>query len=278
MVKSILLAVDGSTYTDAQVKYCTRLAKAFGSQVHVLTVVDVRFFEWAVSMGTEGFVPVIPSSVYQEETKRVLESKADAVLKKCAAILAKERVPFKSEKLHGPPADLICEQAYLADLVLIGVRGEFARWKSKIGGATLEVVVRQCDKPTLITPETYREIRRLLVAYDGSKKANKALQMAAYFAANLSAPLAVLTVHDADQLRQKYLQEAQTYLEAYAVETELIGIGGSPEKNIVNMAEERGMDLIVMGAFGHNRIREAILGSTTEYVMRNTNVPVLLCK
>ncbi len=278
MIKSILLAVDGSAYTDAELKFTIQLARAFDAQVHVLSVVDVRFFEWAVSMGTEGFVPVIPSTVYQEETKRVLESKAEAVLEKCSAILRQEKVVHKTEKLHGPPADIICEQSYLVDLLIIGARGEFARWKSKMGGATLEAVVRQCNKPTFITPQDYHDITKVLVAYDGSKKANNALQLAAYFATKLDAPLVVLTVSDNEPVRQKFLHEAETYLDAYEIPTDLVGVGGNPEKNIVAVAEEHRCNLIVMGAFGHNRIREAILGSTTEYVMRNAAVPVLLCK
>lgn len=278
MIKSILLSVDGSVYTDAQVKHCIQLAKAFQAKITVLSIVDVRFFEWAVSMGTEGFVPVIPSSVFRDESKRMLESKADAVLKKCSSILKKEKISFGIEKIHGPPADIICEKSYLVDLLIIGARGEFAKWKSKFGGATLEAVVRQCNKPIFITPKSFRRISKLLVAYDGSNKANKALQLAGFLAEKLGIPATILTVSENRQVQNKYLEEAETYLSPYEVETELIGVSGNPEKNIVKVAGEKDCDLIVMGAFGRTRIREAILGSTTEQVMRNTNVPVLLSK
>ena len=60
MVKSILLAVDGSAYTEFVLKYGVALAKAFDAHLRVLTVVDVRFFEWAVAIGVEGFAPVLP--------------------------------------------------------------------------------------------------------------------------------------------------------------------------------------------------------------------------
>ncbi|MFQ5637092.1 MAG: universal stress protein [bacterium] len=276
MIKSILLSVDGSSYTEAQIKHAITLTKAFQSKVHVLSVVDVRFFEWAVSMGTEGFVPVIPSSVFKDEAKRMLESKADAVLKKCSAILEKEKISYDTEKLHGPPADIICEKSYLVDLLIIGVRGEFARWKNKLGGATLEAVVRQCNKPIFITPKKFTKISKLLLAYDGSNKANRALQLAGFFATKLQIPVAVVVVNDNTQIQNRYLEQAQTYLDAYEVDVEFIGVAGNPEKNIVKMSEEKSCDLMVMGAFGHNRIREAILGSTTAYVMRNAKIPVLL--
>ncbi|NIR50074.1 universal stress protein [candidate division KSB1 bacterium] len=278
MIKSILLAVDGSVYTDAQVKHCVQLARAFQARISVLTVVDIRFFEWAVSMGTEGFVPVIPSAVYQEESKKMLESKADAVLKKCAAILRKEKIDFEAEKLHGPPADVIEEKSYLVDLLIIGARGEFAKWTSKFGGATLEVVVRQCNKPIFITSKEFKKISKMLIAYDGSDKANKALQLSGFVAENLQVPVTILSVSDNEQKRNRDLQNAETYLNPYDVDVELMGVHGNPEKNIVQISQEKKCDLIIMGAFGHSRFREAILGSTTEQVMRTSKIPLLLSK
>ncbi len=277
MIKSILLSVDGSTYTGAQVKHCIHLAKAFESMVHVISIIDIRIFEWP-TMSADGFVPVIPSTVYQNESKKMLDAKAEAVLSKCGRLLKAEKIEFSANKISGPPADIICDQAHLVDMLIIGARGEYAKWESKLLGATLEVVVRQFNKPILITPEKYKEISRLLIAYDGSSKANKALQMAGFFAAKLGIPIVLLTVHDSERMQNKNLLEAQTYLEPYEVELEAVGTSGAPEKEILKTAKNQKCDLIIMGAYGHSRIREAILGSTTDYVMRNSTLPVLLCK
>jgi len=278
MIKSILLAVDGSVYTDAQVSHGIELAKSFQSRIKVLSIVDIRVFEWAVAMGTEGFVPVIPSKVFQDESKRILESKADAVLEKCAALIEQHGLDYEVEKIHGPPADVICEKAHLVDLVIMGARGEYAKWESKLVGATLEAVVRQCNKPIFITPKALRNIKKILIAYDGSDKANHALQMGAFFAAKLEVPTTIVTIHDNEQMRKKFLREASTYLQPYSVDSETVGLSGSPENEIADFAHQNDIDLIMMGAFGHSRIREAILGSTTEQVMRKSKIPIVLCK
>lgn len=278
MIKSILLSVDGSTYTNAQVKYCVQLAKAFKSKVNVLSVVDIRIFEWAVVMGTEGFVPLFPSTAYKEESKNILETKATAVLDKCSTILTKEKVDFELEKIPGSPADVIYEKSHLVDLLVIGVRGEFAKWKRNLVGATLDAVIRQCNKPLLITTQKYKRISKILFAYDGSDKANKALQLAGFFATNLKVPIIVLSVHDNSQVRNRFLQEANTYFAPYKMTADLVGISGDPEKEIIRVSQDNDCDMIVMGAFGHSRIREAILGSTTEEVVRNAKIPVLLAK
>lgn len=278
MIKSILLSVDGSSYTEAQVKYCIQLAEAFNCKIKVLSIVDIRIFEWAVVMGTDGFVPMVPSNIYKEESQKILETKADAVLDKCSSILKQEGIDFEVEKISGPPVDIICEKARVVDLLLMGARGEFAKWKSRIVGATLDAVVRQWNKQILVTPEKFKRVSKVLFAYDGSDRANKALQLAGLFGTGLDVPVVILTIHDKKAIRKKYLDEAGIYLEPYKIPVELLGVSGHAEQEILNIADERQCDLIIMGAFGHSRIRETILGSTTEHVLKNKKIPVLLSK
>lgn len=278
MIKSILLPIDGSVYTEAQVRYTVELAHAFDARVSVLSILDVRIFEWAVVMGTDGFVPIIPSNVYKEESKKILESKAAAVLEKCSEILTSENVEFDAEKISGSPSDIICEKAPLVDLLVIGMRGEFAKWKKNLVGATLDAVMRQWSKSILVTSREFKSIGSILFAYDGSERSNKALQLVGLFATQLSAPVTVLSVHDKEMFRSKLLEEAQSYLKPYKAQVDLVGVSGNPEKEIIRVAGERHCDLMIMGAFGHSRIREAILGSTTEQVVRKADVPVLLSK
>ncbi len=278
MIKSILLSVDGSSYTDAQVKYCIQLAKAFKCKIKVLSIVDIRIFEWAVVMGTDGFVPMVPSNIYKEESQKMLETKADAVLDKCSSILKHEGIDFEVEKISGPPVDIICEKSRLVDLLLMGARGEFAKWKSHVVGATVDAVVRQWNKPIFINPEKFKKVSKILFAYDGSDKANKALQLAGLFATELGVPVVILTVHGKESIRNKFLEEAKIYLEPYEIPVEFLGVSGHPEQEILNVADERQCGLIIMGAFGQSRIREKILGSTTEHILRNKKIPVLLSK
>ncbi len=278
MMKSICLPVDGSIYTDSQLRHAITFARAFDATVRVLSIIDVRLLDWAVVMGTNGFVPVVPSSVYKEESKRILEEKSQAVLEKCATILTENKVAYTTQQIQGAPADVICEQAHHVDIIFIGARGEFAKWKRNLVGATVDAVVRQWPKPILITPQKYQPIKKILFAYDGSDRSNRALQLVGYCASHLDLPVCVLTVSDKEGLRKRVLAEAGTYLDNYGAKAELIGVPGSPEKEIIRLAAERECNFMIMGAFGHSRIREAILGSTTEQIMRSAQLPVLLSK
>jgi nucleotide-binding universal stress UspA family protein len=278
MIKSILLSVDGSLYTESAIRNAIHLAHAFGAKIRVLSVVDVRTFEWAMSVGADAFVPIIPSAVYLEETKKLQKQKAEAVLQKSEALLREAGVKFVLNREAGSPTEVISERIRRADLLVMGARGEFAAWKSKEIGATLDYVTRQVRKPILIVSKDFKPITNILAAYDGSDTANKALSLAGYFANKLHLPVTVLAISSRKNGAALMLDEAEEYLGNYDVVCRKIRIAGTPESKICEYAHEHRFDLIVMGAYGHSRIREAILGSTTQTVMRMAQVPVLLAK
>ena len=278
MIKTILLPVDGSEYTSAVLSYGIALAKKFAAKIKVLSVIDIRMFEWALSFGSDGFVPLVPSTSYQEQTKELLENKSAAIVDKSKKILQNEAVEFETEIVHGSPIEIITEQSDIVDLIIMGNRGEYARWKSKMIGATLEAVTRQINKPIFITPIKYADIANILVAYDGSELSTKALQIAGYFGCTLNVSLTVLTITDDKDWGDRIRKKSEKYLEPYKLACNCEVLPGDVEDEILRFANKNKMDLLIMGAYGHSRIREAILGSTTAQIMRNADIPVLLAK
>lgn len=279
MIKSILLAVDGSNYTEAILKYGIDFAQKTDAHLRVLTVIDIRIFEWAVAIGVEGFAPIIPSTTYQEESQKILEDKAAKVLDRAGKVLKKAKISFDSEKVSGSPVEIICDRARLSDLVIMGSRGEFASWRDKMLGATLEATTRLCIKPIMVTEKVYKQITGILVSYDGSNSSNKALPWAGYLAKQMGVPITILTVNSDEEAAKATLKEATDYLASYKLRKMGTRIKeGDSETKIVETCKEVKADLIIMGSFGHSRIREAILGSTTVQVMRKSPVPVLMIK
>lgn len=279
MIKSILLAIDGSNYTETILKYGIDLASKTDALLRVLTVIDIRIFEWAVAIGVEGFAPIIPSTAYQEESQKILEDKAEKVLERAGKVLKKAKVSYEVEKASGSPVEIICDRARLSDLVIMGSRGEFGTWRDKMLGATLEAATRLCIKPIMVTEKKYKEISSILVSYDGSNNSNKALPWAGYLAKQLGVPLNVLTVNSDEENAKNTLKEATDYLSSYKLsKLNTIIKEGEAETSIVEASKETKADLILLGSYGHSRIREAILGSTTVQVMRKSSVPVLMVK
>jgi len=139
-------------------------------------------------------------------------------------------------------------------------------------------VARKCPRPVFISPMKFREIRRMVLAYDGSERASHAMRAAAEFASSLSIPIAVLTVARDQKTGERTLEEARKYFEPYSLPTEFKLLGGHANEEIVKFIKEYEADLLFIGAYGHSRIIEMVLGSTTEYVLRNTPCPVFLSR
>jgi len=279
MIKSILLPIDGSTYSESILQYGKYLAENLDAALHVLTVIDIRLYEWNLAAGTDSFVPVIPSSEFQEESQRVQEERADRILKKADEILKPTGLTYDLIKQSGIPVDEICQEARTNDLVIMGVRGEYERWRNKLLGATVESVTRQINTSTLLVDKKFEPFESVICGYDGSNYAIKALQISAYLAMSMKKDLNVIAVFDSEDEGKEVLDEAARYLQPYKIPFKLFLEKGDVTEELITLRKtiER-PSLIVIGSYGHSRLREAILGSITVEVMRKADKPIILAK
>jgi nucleotide-binding universal stress UspA family protein len=278
-VKNILATVDGSIYSNAVLQQTIQLAKKFDALVRFLSIVDVRIFEWSVSIGADGFMPMMPATAtYQREAQRALEEKAHEVLKACEREAKKADIQFVTQRISGSPVEVICEQARLVDLIVMGRRGEYARWGHKLMGATLDGTVRQANKPVFVLPQQYHPIAKMLLAYDCSPQANHGLQIAADMADRFQCPLVILSVDEDLDSGHRTVDEAEQYLRPYNLQTSSRIQGGKASDSILQTCQEEKVDLVIMGVHGHARLWEALLGCTAEEVLRRIDLPLLLVR
>ena len=94
----------------------------------------------------------------------------------------------------------------------------------------------------------------------------------------VGAPLTVITVARDPKMGERVIGEARHYLEPYRVGAAFKQINGHAHEEIVRFLGESETDLLFIGAYGHSRIIEMVLGSTTEYVLRNAPCPVFLSR
>ncbi len=278
-MKNILATVDGSAYSKAVLQQAIELAIKYDALVRFLSIVDVRIFEWSISVGADGFMPMMPATAtYQKEAQKVLEEKAEEVLRTCAREAEKAGIHFITRKISGSPVEVICEQARMVDLIVMGRRGEYARWGHKLMGATLDGTVRQASKPVFILPQQYRPIRKMLLAYDRSSQASHGLQIAADLAGRFQCPLVILAIDEDPASGQRTIDEARQYLQSYKLETSAKILRGKASDAILEACESEGADLVIMGVHGHVRLWEALLGCTAEEVLRRIDLPLLLVR
>lgn len=270
MFKNILLPTDGSDYSLTASRYAIELAKLYKATIHGLSVVNVKLTQGSLIADLSTIVRLAPRQV-----EEVLHDKGQVVLDELGKICEEAGVRCKMSSSMGIVGESICEKARIADLIVMGKYGESGKWAGPLLGSVAEMVVRQADKPVLLASNEYEPVDKILIAYDSGRSANYMLHFAGDLAMNLKIPVTLLVVSDDLERAVAVLDEGQSYLEAYDVEVDIVLKDGEPAEEILLVARENDVNLIAMGAYGHN-IREFIMGSITEHVMRTASCPILL--
>ncbi len=276
MLKSFLVTVDGSEYSAAAAEYAAALAAGRKGRITLLYVINITALEGPFLADLSGSIGVSPFLDFQRQVRAAMEDKAAVVLRTHAEALSKKGLECSTKIETGVVSRVICQEAMEHDAVVIGRRGEHASWRGFLLGSVVEDVVRGCAKPVIVTPREVRSLCRILAAYDGSRTSNRALGVAVALAEGLGLPMAVVAVSSDSSAGHSLLDEAGAFLEPHDVEVERILESGQPVDGILSAADREHCDLIVMGAYGHSRVRELLLGSTTDGILRKARVPVLL--
>ena len=276
MIKRILVPTDGSAASSSGAAYAVGLAQQYVARLHGLHVIDVRLLEGPFLRDISSSLGVEPYGNYLTGIGDILRERGKAVLAAFHDLCADANVEADSSLDSGLIAHCIVERSELSDLIVMGRSGEHSGFLAGLLGSTAQAVIRRAHCPVLVTGRAEAGLRRFLVAYDGSVHAKKALQMAAALAETWGVPFDVLVVGETGI--EGRFSEARSYLEAHEVEAEYISRTGDPSESIVAVAAEHAADLVVMGAYGHTKVRELVVGSTTDYAIHHAPCPVLLTR
>jgi nucleotide-binding universal stress UspA family protein len=275
MIKQILVPTDGSEHASLGVQYGVGLAKQHEASLVGLHVIDIHLLEGPFLRDISASLGTAPYVNYQNNMALILEEKGKAALEDFRQRAEKSGVQFQAMQITGAVASAIVEQSELADLIVMGRGGEHGEFLGGLVGSTTESVVRHAKCPVLVTGRKEARIQRFVVAYDGSPHARHALQFATSIGEAWLVPFEVLVV---SKNGDGVLTEAKHYLQAHDLQVEYTVREGDPREVIVDFTRERQADLLVMGAFGHSKVRELLLGSTTQYVINHAPCPVLLAR
>ena len=276
MIKNILVPLDGSEHSRAALEYGLWLAQKFDGTLfgqHVIDTISIEGTFFHDVSGSLGFEPYLDFSTKMRE---ILEERGKNILQSFAERCREKNVSHQTFLDMGLIANEICERSKVADLVMVGHRGINEEFSTGLLGTTAETITRKCPRPVFVSTKKFKPVERPLLAYDGSQRASSAMESAAEFCARLALPLTVLTVAREDKLGETIQHQARAYLGSYKIDTRFERARGYPEQKIIEYISTFDHDLIFIGAYGHRRIIEMVLGGTTEYVMRNATCPVFM--
>jgi nucleotide-binding universal stress UspA family protein len=278
MIKNILVPLDGSEHSRAALEYAQWLAAKFDGTLfgqHVIDTISIEGTFFHDVSGSLGFEPYLDFSTKMRE---ILEERGKSILEAFAESCRENGIRHQTFLDMGLIANEICGRAKVADLVVVGHRGINEEFSTGLLGSTAEAITRKSPRPVFVSTKKFKPVERPMLAYDGSQRASSAMESAAEFCTRLGLPLTVLTIGREDKLIESIQHQAKAYLGSYAIETQYENARGYPEQKIIEFLATFGHDLLFIGAYGHRRIIEMVLGSTTEYVMRNATCPVFMTR
>lgn len=279
----VLVATDGSEYSQNTADYVARLASMLPLDVDLTLVVD--------------------KGRRTSETREGAAVTTEPALDRIADFLRSRSVSVNPRVLYGNPAAALCAAATKEDfpLLVLGRRGR-GELQDILFGSVSNKIVQHCAKPALFVKKggTARASEpggqpiQVLVAVDGSRGANACLDLLATFGAPEAFDVTLLSVvnpepPDAErltgELRYKALQDlhrgadailakAAARLPAFTVHARVDE--GKPGPTICRIAEEDGHEIVLVGRRGLGEIADILFGSVSHYVLHHSPSHVLL--
>ncbi len=212
-----------------------------------------------------------------EQQARLAQRRGRIVLEEAKARMVSAGVSDVTVTLrNGDLIETVLEFETDVDCIVIGKRGEAADFAKLHLGSNLERVVRSSTKPVLVASRAFKPIKRFLIAFDGGASAMKAVDYIARGPVFSGLEGEILTVGPDTPESRGALDRMAAMLAAGGHSVRADVLSGQADRVIANRVEQGGIDLLVMGAYGHSRIRNLIIGSTTTEMIRSCLIPIML--
>lgn len=284
MTQKIIALVDGSIYSESVCHHAAWIAKRTDAPVELIHVLGRR--ENTANTDLSGAIRLGARSALLEELAdldaqraKLISHRGRAVLEDARAIVDQDGVTEITTRLrHGDVVEAIAEIEQDARVILIGKRGEASDFAKGHLGSNLERIVRAAHRPVFVASRAFNPIETVLVAYDGGTSSMKAVDHIARSPLFADLKVTVVTVGNETADTKKGLADAKALLGAAGIDADTRIIQGQPETALGELVDAEGFGMVVMGAYGHSRIRSLVIGSTTTEMVRSCKVPVVLMR
>ena len=282
MTNKILALVDGSAYSESVCHHTAWIAGRLSASVDVMHVLGRREtgagqnLSGALTLGARSAL-LAELSAADETRARLAQTKGRAILEDAQKILEADGTgPVVPHLRKGDLLEAVREVEPDLRAIVIGKRGEGADFATGHLGSNLERIARASKVPVVVASRSFKPITKVLVAFDGSPSAMKAIERMSKSPVFEGLEITVLYVDNGSGRIGSRMDDAVAALEAAGLIATARTIKGEPDEALQQIVATEGFDLLVMGAYGHSRIRSLIIGSTTTAMVQAVKIPVLL--
>ncbi len=274
--KSLLTIITDQSVADTPLAHAMALAAAQDAHVEALCL--------GVDRTQTGYYYAGANALILQETLTRAHAEADALLAAAKATLENSSVRWSADNGVTPFADMarhVALHARFADLVIL------PKPYGEDRGAELEPLVEaalfDADAPVLVVPdgsEPDPTPDQIIVAWNQSKEALSAIRASMPFLKQANLVRIVVVdppAHGPERSDPGGLLGQMLSRHGITCEIDVISKTLPRVSDVLNRCvADKGADMIVMGAYGHSRFREAILGGATRNMLEHATVPVLM--
>jgi len=283
-MNNVLACIDGSLQAAAVCDCAAWASLQLDAPLTLLHVLDQQQYPAAGNLS--GIIGLGSREYLLEELAALDEKRSKLALEEGRMMLdsAKQRVVTAGvvqpdvRQRHGDLVESLRELESDTRLLVIGKQGEDSGTDLQLIGSQLESVIRTLHRPILVTPASFSVPNSVMLAFDGSATTRKGVEMLASSPLFKGIPIHLVMVGEDTGDSRALLESARDALTAAGFEVHIAIRAGEVEPTLHAYQAEHAIGLLVMGAYGHSRIRQFLVGSTTTSMIRSTTTPLLLLR
>jgi nucleotide-binding universal stress UspA family protein len=268
MLKRILLLLGDTPSSLSARKYAFGLVQATHAEIAGLAGVDLAHIETPMP-------GAIGASAYEAALEEKLRKEADAIRKRLHAAYQREceahSVAFEWLTFDGDPIEALYLASETRDLVVTGHDTAFRGHVREPLSETLSRLLLHTPRPVIACGRNGTESPNVLIAYDGSVPAMRAIQLFVLLGLGAGRRVPVTTIDPDPALAARRADAAVSYLRGHGYDAEANPlVTDVPPADALRIAiTERKIGTLVMGAYGRRGFRERLFGSTTTELVEN---------
>ncbi len=281
----VLACIDGSSISTAVCDYASWIAQRVSAPLKLLHTIEHQ--ETPVTSDLSGSIGLGSQEHLLEDLTQLEQQRSKLLMQQGKLMLqaAKERVqqagiaePIAAQR-HGSVTESLIDLEDDIRVLVLGVRGEGHDQQQEKISSHLEMMVRAIHRPILIVNDEFNTPKTIMLAYDGSPAAEKAVDMVANSPLYKGLTCHLVCVNNNIANAKGLLKQANDTLKKTSDLTLITAsLSGKADQELCAYQEEHDIDLTIMGSFSHTRLREMLLGSFTVKMLVHTKKPLLLLR
>ncbi|AEC19655.1 hypothetical protein PT7_1115 [Pusillimonas sp. T7-7] len=284
-MNKVFACIDGAKQTESVCDYAIWAANRLGVTLEFLHVLD-RHPEKAAVSDLSGSIGLDAQETLLTQLADLDEQRSKLAQEHGRQILdtAKRRTQaagfetVETRQRHGSLIEAAQDVQPEARLYVLGQHEQTANSSRSYFDHNAERVVRSLERPVLVSKGVFHQPDKFLIAFDGSATGHKMVQTVAASPLLKSLSCHIVMVGDDTPKQQQELAWARDVMAEAQFDVTAQLKQGEPESDLRDHIVANDIDLLVMGAYGHSRIREFIMGSTTTILLRTSPVPALIMR